>query len=464
MELKTIIKKNMKTLKILNPLLWVITCGIIFSCQQMPEDDDFTSMSVEETLKIEVRSAAGVEISYPLYLYAFNKDGKLTASQTVNDDEEEMALPMTKGDYKVVALSGTSDEYQIPEKPSLDDVIVLNSTKGAKTPLMMGRADIVLSGNAATKAKLTLSHAVAALNVTLKNVPADVNAVQITISPLHSSLSMDGQYGGTSKKIKVDCILNSEGEWISDETYIYPGNGKETIFSILFKMEDGSETTYGYTFKGTPEANKPFNVTGNYSDKVIVGGSFDVNDWDEAIDVEFEFGANVAPYENEVEDEKDKNEEENNESSNIELTGAPQVGTIWNDMIVADINESDEGTIELLLMSLDEWEIITSQVNDVTEDYSVNGISGWRLPTHDEAAILRARFSGNNRLELNESISEYDEELYGLANGEEERYLCFKEDEFYSFQFIGGTRTTKAGEKRSYYVRLVKTYQLPKVD
>lgn len=454
----------MKTLKILNVLLGLITCGIIFSCQQMPEDDDFTSISEEETLKIEVRSAAGVEISYPLYLYAFNKDGKLTASQTVNDDEEEMALPMTKGDYKVVALSGTSDEYQIPEKPSLNDVIVLNSTKGAKTPLMMGRADIVIGGNTETKAKLTLSHAVAALNVTLKNVPTDVSAVQLTISPLHSSLSMNGQYGGEDQKIKVECDLNSQGEWIAKNTYIFPGNGKETIFSILFKMEDGSETTYGYTFKGVPEANKPFNVTGNYSDKVIVGGSFDVNDWDEAIDVEFEFGANVMLEEDEGESKDEDNEEKENDSSNIDLTGAPQVGTIWNDMIVADINESDEETIELLLMSLDEWEIITSQADDVADDYSVNGISGWRLPTHDEAAILRAQFSGDNRLELNELISEYDEELYGLANGESERYLCLKENEFYSFQFIGGTRTTKAGEKRSYYVRLVKTYQLPKAD
>ena len=83
----------MKTLKILNVLLWVITCGIIFSCQQMPEDEDFTSITEEKNLKIEVRSATGVEISYPLYLYAFNKEGKLTASQTVNDSEEEMALP-----------------------------------------------------------------------------------------------------------------------------------------------------------------------------------------------------------------------------------------------------------------------------------------------------------------------------------------------------------------------------------
>ena len=109
-------------------------------------------------------------------------------------------------------------------------------------------------------------------------------------------------------------------------------------------------------------------------------------------------------------------------------------------------------------------EIVISQIDEVTDGYVVNGLSGWRLPTHDEAALLRAKFSGENRLELNDLIAEYDDELYGLANGEKERYLCLKEDELYSFQFIGGTRTTKAGDKRSYYVRLVKTYKIESED
>jgi hypothetical protein len=90
--------------------------------------------------------------------------------------------------------------------------------------------------------------------------------------------------------------------------------------------------------------------------------------------------------------------------------------------------------------------------------YSVNGISGWRLPTHDEAAILKARFSGNNRLELNKLIEEYDSDLWHIDGNE--RYLCMKENLYYSFKFAGSTSITKAGEKTVYYVRLVKTYRL----
>ena len=181
---------------------------------------------------------------------------------------------------------------------------------------------------------------------------------------------------------------------------------------------------------------------------MIVGGSFDVNEWEDAINVDFEFGGSEVP---------DVEDEEGSDEPVIDLTGVPEIGTIWNDMIVVDMAETDDGKIDLLLMSLDEWDATTSQVDDVISGYSINGIAEWRLPDYEEAKLLRARFSGDNRLELNDLIAEYDEGLYGLDG--EERYLCLKEGAYYSFKFAGGTTISKAGEKRSYYVRLVKSYR-----
>ena len=178
-----------------------------------------------------------------------------------------------------------------------------------------------------------------------------------------------------------------------------------------------------------------------------------MQDWEGSIDVEFDFGASV---ESDDTDEEESEEEE----PDVDLTGVPEIGTIWNGAIVADWGESDETGVELLLLSLDEWDATTSQVDDLLEGYSVNGISDWRLPTHEEAKVLRARFSGDNLVELNELIEAYDSDLYGIADGEDERYLCMKNDLFYSFRFVGGTTTTKAGEKRYYYVRLVKSFQM----
>lgn len=439
----------MKSIERIQALLLAMFCCFAFSCQQIPEDDGWLSEYEKKSLKVKVRSASEADIVYPVYLYAFAGDGKLAATQTIADDEEEMSLSLSKGDYQIVAVSGTSTSYQIPANPDLNDVITLSGSKGADTPLMIGRANVEVSGSSNATAQITLKYVVAALNVKLKDVPSNVTSVQLALSPLYSTLSMAGIYGGESQKVKVDCSLITDNTWSATTAYIFPGSGTETVFSISFKMDDGTEVTYGHTFQGVPEANHLFNVTGTYSGGVIVGGSFDVTDWEGSIEVEFEFGTNEVPGDG------NKNDVQEPE---VDLTGVPQVGTIWNDMIVADIGEADETGVDLLLLSLDEWEAAVSEVDDVLSGYSVNGIAGWRLPTHHEASVLRARFSSNDRIELNELIAEYDDELYGLDG--EERYLCTKEDAYYSFKFAGGTSTTKAGEVRSYYVRLVKTYRM----
>jgi len=430
--------------------LYIFLCCTLFACQQVPEDDSWASEEESQSLKVKVRSAENVEISYPLFLYAFDKDGKLAASQNIEKEEDDMALTLGNGDFQLVAIAGTSDAYLLPESPTIDDVITIDGTEGAETPLMVGKADIGISRSSEKTAEITMSYVVAELNVKLTNVPTDVETVQLAISPLYSSLSMGGKYGGDTQKVKVECTLDEDGAWTAQSTYIFPGSGKETTFSIYFKKADGTEVTYGYTYKGAPEANRPFNITGSYAEGVIVGGSFDVSDWEEAINVEFTFGANAMPDE----------DEEGEEDLKIDMTNVPEIGTIWNDAIVADIGEADETGVNLLLMSLDEWEKTTSEASDIPDGYTINGISDWRFPTHDEAAILRARFSGDARTELNDLITDYDSSLYGLANGEKERYLCLKDDVFYSFRFVSGTTTTKAGDVRSYYIRLVKTYRL----
>ena len=424
-------------------LMAIVSCAI-FSCQQIPVDDVELSTEDVKSLKVDVRSAGEAEIVYPLYLYAFNGKGDLVASQILKTAEEEMSLSLAKGDYQVVALAGTSKDYQLPENPSLDAVITLVGSSGADKPLMMGRANVEITNASQSTARLTLSYVVAALNVKLKDVPSNVVAVQVSVSPLHSTLSMGGRYGGSSQKVKLECRKASEDIWSAETIYVFPGNGTETDFSIYFKTDDGKEVTYGHSFKGIPQANHLFNVTGTYAGGVIVGGNFDVTDWEGVIDVEFEFGADAVP--DDGEDEEDVN-----------LTGVPKVGTIWNGTIVADIGEADNSGVDLLLMSLDEWEGLASQVSEVVSGYSVNGISNWRLPSYEEIQVLKARFSDDNRLVLNDLIADYDESLWGLDG--EERYLCTKNGVHYTFKFVGGTSVTKAGEKKSYYVRLVKTYR-----
>lgn len=68
----------------------------------------------------------------------------------------------------------------------------------------------------------------------IEGVPENVLEVQLALSPLHSNLSLGGEYGGDSQKVKVKCALDADGNWAAGTTYIFPGNGKET-----YLLQDG---------------------------------------------------------------------------------------------------------------------------------------------------------------------------------------------------------------------------------
>lgn len=466
-------------MKTLNYFLYIILACFVFSCQQLPEEGDGEWMpdEADRTLKVKVRSGSNAEIEYPLYLYAFSESGKLVASQTIENEKMDMSLPLSQGEFEVVAVSGTSEDYSLPDNPELDDVITLATTDGADTALMIGRAMVELEDVLEASTDIKMMYVVSALNVKLKDVPNNVTSVRLSLSPLYSSLSMGGEYGneGDYQKVEVDCSLVSEGVWAAETSYIFPGSSKKTVFSICLKTDDGTEVTYGYTDNKVPEANYMFNVAGTYKGGVIVGGSFDVENWQGSIDVNFDFGGEMIPDDDDdntddKEDDgtEDDEDEGNDEQPDIKLEGVPEVGAIWNDMIVADMGEPDETGVDLLLMSMDEWKYIyADEADEVPKGYSINGISGWRYPTHEEAALLRNRFCGDRLRELNELIDEYNEEnnldgddaLWGLANGDDERYLCLKDGVFYTYRFVAGTPRSKAGVDRTYYVRLVKSYR-----
>lgn len=435
-----------------NDLLGNLLLGLVglfcVGCQQLSDE---ASLSADDgMLKVRARSAENVEIVYPVYLYAFAETGECSDSQVMERAGDKMEFRLTPGSYRIVAVSGLSEAYLLPAHPSIDDVIQLEDAAGADSPLMVGKADVVITSEADATLEVTLAYAVAAVRVSLSGVPASVTGVTTTMSSCYTTLSMDGVYGGEARPLALVCAKDSMGVWNSDMRYVFPGSAKETVFSIVLKEADGTETAYGYTWQGVLQANHPFLINGNYSGGITVGGSLIVKGWETATEVDFDFGGGASEGEDAPEEPE------------AEVASLPEVGSIWNGAIVADVVSSDDTGADLLLMSLDEWTATTSEMDDLLSSYSSNGIADWRLPDYDEAKLLRETFCGDDRLELNERISQYDSALYGIDG--EERYLCDKEGMYYSFVFSIGTSITQAGSKRSYYVRLVKTYRVTVED
>ena len=181
--------------------------------------------------------------------------------------------------------------------------------------------------------------------------------------------------------------------------------------------------------------NRAFNISGNYTGDITIGGEFVISGWDSSIDVSFEFGSTLS--DNEEKEEANENTPEDNAGS------GPQPGSIWKNAIVVK-TEGDE----VLLMSLEEWYASTSEV-----EYILQEQSGWHIPTYEEAQLLRSTFSGENRYALNETIWLHNGSLTGIDG--EERYLCDKNGVYYSFVFAEGKTISKAGTKKLYYIRLL---------
>lgn len=424
-------------------LLGVCVWILLFGCQKL--EDDKWDITKNGTLNVETRSVENDTIPYPMSLYAFSSSGECIANQTIESEDDDMQLGLPSGKYRIVAVAGYSKGYVMPSAKSWEDEIVLSADQFPETPLMMGMADVNLDSETANELEIVLSYSVAAVDVILSGIPSEVTGVEVKASPFYASMNFKGEYKKTDYSMDMVCSLDTANRWVSQALYVFPGSGEETVFSIAFTMKDGTKSTYGYVWKNSLNANQPYHLRGSYSGNLILDGTFGITGWGESENIDFQFGST--------------NESDGGSNgSNTDSSDLLEVGSFWNGTLVADVVETDDDGTDVLLVSLDEWAVLTSEANEAASDYSVNGISEWRLPTYEEAQLLKNAFSGDKRLSLNERIAEYSSGLVGLS--ESERYLCLKADEFYSFAFAVGTNISMAGEKKTYRVRLVKSYRI----
>lgn len=423
---------------------WLLSAAIVvllFGCQKL-EDEGWVKTE-NGMLRISTRSTENDTIPYPMTLYAFSESGECEDTQIIKGKDEKITLELPPGSYRIVVVAGYSEGYVMPSKTGWEGKITLSDDGLPEAPLMMGMADIEVDSESESKVDILLSYVVTSIDVALSDIPTGVSEVEVTMSSFYSSVNLKGEYEGADYSLQMTCEPDTANRWVSKPHYVFPGSGEETVLSITLTMKDGTKDTYGYVWKDSPKANRPYHLVGGYAGSLVLNGTFAVSGWGESEEVKFDFGA------------VDQSDAEDGESGSSDI---PEVGSFWKGTLVVDVGETDDSGTELLLMSLDEWSAVASQVEEVTDGYSVGEIAEWRLPTYEEAQLLKELYSDDDREALNERIQAYDEELKGLDG--EERYLCDKSGEFYSFAFSEGTKISKAGEKKTYYVRLVKSYRI----
>lgn len=449
-----------------------MTCCVLSSCEKadMLEDGEggtqTNASGVTRNVKLVAKAIDNADVAYPLSIYAFDTEGNYVTSTVISSKDDSSAmLKLKKGRYHLSAVS-LPDSYD-----ALTSVKDWNATfsmppKGYATePLMTGSADINVTSSDQV-AHISLGYRQASMSLTINDVPSSVTEVNVSLSSAYTDMNLSADLSG-KMMVTVPCRKGSASNngvtWTTGKFYILPSVNAQPSITISLSGGTAGDVSYSHTYNASLIAGTPYNFTATYKGKaeggadpsegdVTINADISAGKWADEVKESFNFGPDV-----------NKTETPSNPESNvITVTSFPQSGDIWNGHVVGFVDEKSETEREVVLISVKEWEKISSafssnasQAKDIAAQYEENGLSGWIIPKRNDGMALNRLYSyDNNRALINSALETCGGtgliQVYGTSAV---RYLC--EDAEYTYSYKTAT-ITKAGEKSTYYLRLVK--------
>lgn len=453
-------------------LSFAMTCCILSSCEKVDmledgEDGDQTNASgVTRNVKLVAKAIDNTDVAYPLTIYAFDTEGNNVTSTVINSkDDASATLKLKKGRYHLTAVSLPSSYEPLSSVKDWNATFSMPKSGYATVPLMTGSADINVTSSDQI-AHISLGYRQASLSVTINDVPSSVTSVDVTLSSAYTDMTLAADLSG-KMMVTVPCVKgaasNNGATWSTGKFYILPSVNAQPSITISFSGGTTGDVSYSHTYNASLLAGTPYNFTATYKGKAEGGGGSPDDDvtintdisagkWADEVKESFNFGPDV----NKTESPSDP------ESNVITVTTLPGSGDIWNGHVVGFVNEISETEREVVLISIKEWENISSafssnanQAKEIAAQYEENGLSGWIIPTRNDGMALNRLYSyDNNRALINSALETCGGtgliQMYGTSAV---RYLCADAEYTYSYK---SATITKAGEKTTYYLRLVK--------
>lgn len=414
-----------------------------------PEEAD------KRTVVVNTRSAGNGEVGYPLTLYAFDStDGTAAASATATSADDELLLTLQPGTYRLLALGGTNGGASLADSPTRQSTLTVPANGYLTQPLQRGAVDITLAQDAT--ANITLNYEVARVDITLKDIPTEVTAVQVTLSSLYSTLTLDGETGGETNAVVSLTKGTEAGSWSSPTFYVLPGKSSDLTLSIALTTAEGTQS-YGYTHSGNLVKGTPYTLTGSYKAGFTVDASLTAAGWLSGQAISFAFGEGATD-----DDDTTNSGTTDTEETVYPVTEIPAAKEMWDGhLVVSKTSTADDGsTADLLLLSLQEWTASASEAEATIASYAEEAIGNWRIPTVDEAkAINPAVFHTNNFSTINSLLADNGGDALTLS----EMYLC-KDGETIKYFISSGNASVTAGiitdTSATYNLRAVRTVKV----
>lgn len=429
----------MKSKTSIGAIIFYALTLMFYSCQTVAEDT-----TPSEMCQLEIRTKVSGQIPTEnlqkeeicLYVYDSAKKQRSTHSGSM---EGGLKFNLPHGDYTLVAVTSIPSDY-LGKKMKFEDVIKLNDKNVMSVPMLYGRTSINVRKKSC-KAVVNLQSAMARVKVKISGI-REAESVKLKLADISCGLRMDGNISEEGKISTIECVKDGF-DYVAD-SYILPCIHKSVPLSL--EVQHSNEIkTYGYTIPISIKANTPYEINASYTDGSGIESDFIINEWNKPVVISIDFGPDGT--DGKVNDgDEDKNNDDESSDSQI-----PKVGTIWKDGLVSAISTNKK---YVLLMSVDGWYGSISEFNPAPT-YSAGGHK-WQIPTDEQA-------KGMAKQVLNVGIDKINTVLNSIGGesvDSDERFLCLKKDEFYTFKFSKTQRITKAGDKKEYLLRLVSIVKI----
>ena len=415
--------------------LWVGGLSFV-GCDPTMEEMDEPEERPTCQLRLQVFPPSAQE-AQTTTLLIFDPSGKCLKNITLSAHERTAEYTLPQGQYRLAAL-GETDYYHLPTTWNAESEVSLAEGLLPRRPLLMGQADVTLSSTTAS-AYLPLLPVTANLSLQIEHVPEEAQSVQVTLDRLYSQVTLAGDYLQPTT-LTVPC-RREDLTWRADSLSLFPAQGDHTVLTLSVTLPQ-EEQHYGYNLPLRLEAGHNYQV------------QLDLNSTE-----------GLSP----LIDDQDLTQTSTTDT--LTLSTLPTtVPYLWHGHLLYYLGKVSDREAHALLLSLNEWEEVPSAHSEtdptaslllsnryVEADADLGTLSGWQVPTQEEATLLRSWYADDNVFMLNELLDSQDMPTLQVTDskGRPLRYLCNGGTHTYSLS-SQATALSKAGAKTTYRLRLVK--------
>jgi hypothetical protein len=281
------------------------------SCEKAVFDEDSEEGGVEAPatarLNIITRGATSDENTVKDgRIYIFNEEGKCVNLLSTDEEDNTATVMMPAGTYNLYAVGGEDlSRFILPsQEVATPKSMIKRMPDKAMDDLLMKSTTVTIADGETLNQTIALAHKVICIDeLEIQQVPVSVTKVEVMLTPLYSSVYLDGTYPDTPTE-SYRIILNKQGDektWkASPSQMLFPSKGMPNI-KITFTSETGT-SSYSYTATEEFPANHHYAISGTCkaTQGVTLTGILTSEDWGEKRTITFDFDDDNKSYANPV--------------------------------------------------------------------------------------------------------------------------------------------------------------------